>query len=223
MKYKGLIFDFNGTIFWDTRFHNAAWDLMLPRYGRDSIPDEEKFVHIHGHNNTDIFNYLFPRQLTPEQIRKMAEEKEQIYRDICRRHHMELAPGLTALLDYLKEHGIRRNIATASSRQNIDFYFEHLELGRWFDYDKVSYDDGTVKSKPDPEIFLRAIDRLGLTPEETVIFEDSQTGLKAATAARPGKIIIVNSDGDNYSSWPDYDIITNYDSVNRQWLAGTMK
>lgn len=223
MKYKGLIFDFNGTVFWDTRFHNAAWDLMLPRHGRECISDEEKFLNIHGHNNTDIFNYLFPGLLTPEQIRAMAAEKEQIYRDICIQHHMELAPGLTVLLDYLKEHGIRRNIATASNKENIDFYFEHLGLGRWFDYGKVSYDDGTVKSKPDPEIFLRAIDRLDLQPEETVIFEDSQTGLKAATAARPGKVVIVNSDGDDYTSWPNYDIITNYDAVNRQWLAGTMK
>lgn len=219
MKYKGLVFDFNGTIFWDTRFHNAAWDLMLPRYGKKSIPDEEKFIHIHGHNNTDIFNYLFPGQLTPAEILTMAREKEQIYRDICVRHHMELAPGLTTLLDYLKEHGIRRNIATASSRENIDFYFEHLDLSRWFDYDKVSYDDGTVKSKPDPELFLRAIDRLGLTPEETIVFEDSQTGLKAATAARPGKIIIVNSDEDDYSSWPGYKIIRNYNEVDCSQLS----
>lgn len=56
---EGVIFDFNGTLFWDTPYHNRAWDIYLQSHGRQ-ISDHDKDLYIHGKPNRDIFNFLFP-------------------------------------------------------------------------------------------------------------------------------------------------------------------
>ncbi len=213
MKWNGFIFDFNGTLFWDTPFHNESWDVILGRYGL-TVTEEELFRHIHGRTNADIYAYLFPGESSGEEADAFAEEKEAIYRDICLKHGMQLAPGAERLLDELKEHGIPRNIATASGKTNIDFFIEQFRLDRWFDPQAISYDDGTVPGKPSPDIFLRGIERIGIKVEEVVIFEDSHAGIRAATAACPRQVVIVDSNRDNYSDW-NYPVIRSYDELER--------
>lgn len=213
MKWTGFIFDFNGTLFWDTPFHNESWSIILKRYGL-SMTEKELFRNIHGRTNEDIYAYLFPNSPSVEKADAFAEEKEAIYRDICLKRGMHLAPGAERLLDQLKEHGIPRNIATASGKDNVDFFIRQFQLERWFAPGSLSYDDGSVAGKPAPDIFLRAIERIGKRPDEVAIFEDSNAGIRAATAARPGQVIIVNSNHDNYSDW-NYPVIRSYDEVNR--------
>ncbi len=84
-------------------------------------------------------------------------------------------------------------IATSSDIENVDFYFEHMHLGRWFELDKVAYNDGTFRRKPHPDVFQVAARKLNLEPQETVMFEDSVAGILYAEAVGAGKIYIVNS------------------------------
>jgi len=90
-----------------------------------------------------------------------------------------------------------------------------MKLNRWFRLDKVAYNNGTFRGKPHPDVFLAAAKKLDVLPEETVIFEDSIVGIEAAESAGAGKIIIVNSYGEDYSRF-SYDIITNFDRVDRK-------
>ena len=214
MGYRGVIFDFNGTMFWDTHFHNKAWDLFLEKH-YIILNEQEKNKYIHGKNNNEIFTTLFKRELNSAEIRKFINEKESFYRQICLKHEMELAPGLISLLDYLNEKKNKYTIATASGIENINFFFKHLPIGRWFSKDKIIYDDGNIKSKPDPGIFLKAVNLLNLQPFEVTVFEDSVSGIKAAENACIGKIIIVNSSNVDYSQW-EYDKIRNFDEVDRK-------
>lgn len=216
MKWNGFIFDFNGTLFWDTPYHNESWDIILGRYGL-TLTAEELFRNIHGRTNEDIYAYLFPESPSLEQANAFAEEKEAIYRDICLKHGMHLAPGAERLLNELKEHGIPRNIATASGKTNVDFFIEQFRLERWFDLRAISYDDGTVPGKPAPDILLRGIERIGMKPEEVVIFEDSHAGIRAAKASGAKQVIIVNSNHDSYSGW-HFPVIRSYDDVKREFF-----
>lgn len=213
MTYKAAIFDFNGTLFWDTAFHDQAFDIFLEKYGI-RLTDEEKRVKIHGKGNPDIMRSILGAGLTDAEVDKMAQEKELIYRQLCV-DDMPFAPGAEDLFNFLKTEGIPMTIATSSGIENVDFYFEHMHLERWFDIEKLAYNDGTFRGKPHPDVFQVAARKLNLKPQETVVFEDSVAGILSAEAAEAGKIYIVNSYGENYSRF-SHEIITDFSQVDRR-------
>lgn len=212
MKFKGAIFDFNGTLFWDTAFHDLAFDIFLEKHGVQ-LTDDEKRVKIHGQANPDIMRGIFGDQLTEKEIWDYSQDKEMIYRQLCI-NDLNFAPGAEDLFNFFKEKGIPFTIATSAGIENVSFYFENMKLNRWFRLDKVAYNNGTFRGKPHPDVFLAAAQKLDLLPQETVIFEDSIVGIESAESAGAGKIYVVNSYGENYSRFP-YDIITNFDRVDR--------
>ncbi|MDO4575097.1 MAG: HAD family phosphatase [Planctomycetia bacterium] len=215
MKTRGIVFDFNGTLFWDTREHNEAWFAFCGRLGVP-LTQEIMFTRYHGKNNEQIFDLMFDGQRTPEQVRDYGWQKEAIYQEICLKKGMSLAPGAERFLNMLKTRNVPINVATASGRQNVDFYYTHLGLETWFPLDRIVYNDGTLPGKPRPEMYLRAMEILGLKPEETTIFEDSATGITAAENAHVGQIVIVDSNGDDYSRWP-HRVIHSFDEVFDEW------
>jgi len=214
MLFSGVIFDFNGTLFWDTKLHNRAWDIFLTRHNL-SLSDEDKFRKLHGKNNKDILTGLFDGKLSDNQIQQYITEKEGLYQELCLKSDMQLAPGAPEFLDFLKERKIPFTIATASGQENVDFYFEHLPLTRWFEYDRIVYNNGKIKGKPDPEIYQLAMAVIGKQSEDIIIFEDAVAGLQAARNAKAGKIIVVDSNDDDYSDWSDCQIIKSFDEVDR--------
>lgn len=213
MAIKGVVFDFNGTLYWDTALHNMAWDQFLEK-NNIFLNDEEKDRRIHGKNNIDILKNLFARELSPAEIAGMSIEKEDIYQRMCLKHKLGLAPGCVTFFKFLKKNKIPYTIATAADLYNVDFYFEYLHLGAYFDKSKVVYSDGTIPSKPDPEIFQKALGILGLEANDVLIFEDSDAGIEAAENAGAGKIMIVNSNRSDYSRWK-HQVISSFEEVDR--------
>ena len=214
MSFSGVIFDFNGTLFWDTQLHNKAWNIFLEKYNMH-LSDEEFFSIIHGKNNRDILLSLFNKSLNDTELAKLAYEKEKLYQKLCLETDIKLAPGVESFLNFLKENNIPFTIATASEKENLDFYFDQLPLNRWFKYEEVVYNNGKIKSKPDPEIYQLAMKVINRAPQDVTVFEDANMGLLAARNANAGNIIVVNSNDDDYSDWSDCQIITNYDQVNK--------
>ncbi|MDR1882166.1 MAG: HAD family phosphatase [Prevotella sp.] len=165
MSFSGVIFDFNGTLFWDTKLHNRAWDIFLARHG-SHLSDEDKFSKMHGKNNRDLFISLFGSRITDEQINRYTLEKEGLYQELCLQTDMQLARGVTDFLDFLKDKKIPFTIATASGKENLDFYFKRLPLAKWFEYDKVVYNNGKIKGKPDPQIYRTALSIIDKNPKK---------------------------------------------------------
>lgn len=192
MALKGFIFDFNGTLLWDTVLHNRAWDIFLEKHGF-ILSDEEKSHVIHGKMNKDILEAIFEKPLPVEEIALLADEKEAIYRDICSDSGIGLAVGAKWLLNSLKNKGVRCAIATASPEVNVNYYIEKFNLYRWFQPSAIVFDNGTFRSKPSPDLFLEAARRLKLSPIDCAIAEDSRAGIDAARAAGAGKIFHVDS------------------------------
>ncbi|MEI8086541.1 MAG: HAD family phosphatase [Paludibacter sp.] len=212
MKYKAAIFDFNGTVFWDTSFHDRAFDIMLAKHGV-TLTDAEKRTMIHGKTNPIIMRGIFGEHLSDIDVDSMGQEKELIYRQLCI-NDLHFAPGAEDLFNYLLVSNIPMTIATSAGIENLDFYFEHMHLSRWFSIEKVAYDNGSFRGKPHPDVFLAAAAKLEFHPHETIIFEDSIAGIEAAEAAGAGKIYIVNSYGEDYSRFP-HEVITDFSQVNR--------
>ncbi len=139
--FKGVIFDFNGTLFWDTKLHNQAWDIYLDQYNI-YLSDEEKHLRLHGKNNVQLINDLFDADLPEKEITRIAHEKELIYQEIVKKENLQLATGVIPFFEYLKSRKIPFTIVTASDKLNVDFFWEFLQLHKWFDYDKIIFADG---------------------------------------------------------------------------------
>lgn len=219
MNYKGVIFDFNGTLFWDTLYHDQAWDEFLDIHNI-KLTQEEKMQKIMGRTNQDILRGIIGKTISDEEIISMTNEKEMIYQQICLKSKMELASGAIDFFRFLRAQKIPFTIASASGIENINFYFDHLALGKWFSFDKVIYNDGTFRGKPFPDIYLLAAKRLNLKMGETIVFEDSSIGIQSAENAGAGKIFIVNSNNADYKAWL-YNIIKSFDEVDRTLFASS--
>jgi len=212
MKFKGVVFDFNGTLIWDTKYHNQAFDLFLEQHNI-VLTDEEKSVKIYGKSNADIMRDVFDRTLTDAEVKEFSIEKELIYQDLIV-NNLHFAEGAEELFEYLKAHNIPFCIATSSDFLNVEFYFREMQLERWFSSELVLFNDGTLKGKPEPDLFLKAAERLQLNASELVIFEDSKAGIKAAENAGAGKIYIINSMNDDFSDF-EHEVIFNFNQTDK--------
>ena len=195
MKIKGILFDFNGTMLFDSALQEDVWKKFLKsKIGRE-ITNEEIHKYIHGGNNKTVLSYFFNRDFSDGEVEELGEEKESMYRDMCLKdtEMFKLAKGLPDFLDKLKEAGILITIATGAPLSNVKFYFEHLNLGKWFDINKIVYTDGSFKGKPEPDIFLKAAKNINVNIEDCAIFEDAIFGIEAAKRANAAKIIAVSS------------------------------
>lgn len=194
MKYKGIIFDFNGVLFWDSHLHEQAWGEFSKAKRGAPLSSDEILDHIHGKPNKHILEYLFKRPIESEELHDLSSHKENAYQQLCLDNEDDfcLSEGAVELLDYLVKKNVPRTIATASVKSNLDFFIKHLHLDRWFDLSKIVYDNGTFHSKL--EMFIQAAKNLNLPPESCVVIEDSKSGIIAASQAKIGKIIALGSE-----------------------------
>ena len=179
--YEGVIFDFNGTLFFDDDKHVLAWgEISRLLRGRD-ITDEELHTKLNGTPNIVNIQYMMDGKAS----------KEEYYRKFCRedKEHFHLVPGAETYFDYLKAQKIPFTIASASIKENIDFFIESFRLERWFEPSEIVYDDGTYKNKI--AMFKKAADLIGVDMARIRIYEDSLSGIRSAYEAGCRDIAVI--------------------------------
>ena len=221
MRNIGVIFDFNGTLFWDSELHMEAWREFSKQLRGTPFSDEEMLKYMFGRTNEDIITYAIGKRPEPDMVKKLAFEKEEVYRNMCRKRPdmFKLAPYAKEFLDYLKENNIPRTIATMSEKDNVDFYITEFNLAQWFDLDKIVYDNGKIPGKPASDIYEIAAENIGLPPAECIVVEDAVSGIAAAKNAGAGKIIAIGPE-ENHNFLMSLDgvseTITNFYEFNRE-------
>jgi len=200
----GYIFDFNGTLFWDTDYHDEAWMIFSKKHGLE-ITKEYLRAKLHGKINREIFKMVLGDKVSDEDVLALSDEKEEIYREIVSSLNggAHLADGVEQVLNDLKSKDAAMSIATSSPQVNVDFYKDIFQLHRWFPEDRIICDDGSIKGKPAPDLFLLAANRLELPPEDCIVVEDSVIGIQSAQAAGIGKIFLITSG--NHLAWDHSD------------------
>ncbi|NCC63760.1 MAG: HAD family phosphatase, partial [Spirochaetia bacterium] len=141
--------------------------------------------------------YLGANKSCPDvaSIELMIQEKEEAYWEALEScSSLSLAPGLASLLNYLREHNIRLAIATSATKQAIKRYDQHVHLTEYFDPNLIITNDGNFKSKPSPQIYEHAVMMTGSPACRCMVFEDTQSGIESASAAKCGCIVAVTGD-----------------------------
>lgn len=189
-----FIFDFNGTLYPDKEIHRIAWKRFMADHGI-AITDEDYDKYMYGPANDVIVRRFLGDDLPLEDVRRLSGAKEAIYRQIALDDPalQSLTPGTDEMLDMLKARCIPHAIATASMPENVDFYFETLGIGRWFDRAHVFFDEADLPGKPDPAIYRLAMQRLGYDPKDVTVVEDSLSGIQSAHGAGVGRIIAIDT------------------------------
>ena len=178
---KAFIFDLDGVIVFTDRFHYQAWKKIADQMG--IYFDEEINNRLRGVSRMDSLDIILERYegepLSQEKKEALAEEKNAFYRSLL--ESMTPADVTQEVRDTLKE--LRRRgykLSLGSSSKNAKFILERVGLQDAFD----AISDGTniSKSKPDPEVFLKGAEFLGVEPTDCVVVEDAFAGIDAAKA-----------------------------------------
>lgn len=196
-QLKGILFDFNGTLFFDTECHVKAFEQYYAKRGMD-VPSSEYIINnLFGLSNVAIYRTFFDANATLEECHRFGEEKERLYYKACLSLPcgMQYTKGVCELLSYLKENNIPYCLATGAGMDNITFYNENMNLAKWFDREHIVCADDPVKCKPDPEIYEYAASKIGLNASDCIVFEDGPLGLIAANKANAGAAIAIYQEG----------------------------
>ena len=177
----GYIFDFNGTLILDGSENREAWNRTAIAVRGKGLEDDE-FLTFNGRTDSEAVHLLAP-SASPEEEERIIRYKEDYYKDLCIGRGMTLAPGAEEFLSLLKETGKPMAIASSAPRMNMDWYIPYFGLLRFFREDLIIAGRTDIPSKPDPAIFLLAARMLGASPDRTIIFEDSPSGVSAALAS----------------------------------------
>ncbi len=192
IDYKGIgfIFDMDGTLVDNMRYHALAWQKLLDENGIDRRA-EDVLVNTAGRTNREIVPTIF-REASPEEVSRLAERKEEIYRELYGPERRPIA-GVPGFLAASRGLGIRLGLATAAPPRNVEFILDGLDLRSFFE--SVTDSSEVSRGKPDPEIFLKAAGKLGIAPANCIVFEDALNGFEAAAGAgmRSVGISTVNS------------------------------
>ena len=211
--YKGVIFDFNGTLFFDNDKHILAWGEISKMLRGKGITEEELLEHFNGVPNQKIVTYLLGREGIAEEVEKYSQLKEEFYRRFCLedQEKFHLVDGAVEFFNYLKEKEIPFTIASASIKANIDFFVKEFKLAKWINPEDIVYDDGSYENKV--AMFLDAAKKLGVDIKDCMIVEDSVSGIYSAYLAGCRIIMVIDSSGkaEEYKSLPGVvKVISNF-------------
>lgn len=209
LSYKAAIFDMDGTMIRNMAHHKKAWREFFRRHDVH-LSDQEFQQKISGKKNDAIFELVFGRRLTDDELEKYADEKESIYRELYKDDIKEVE-GLTNFISRLHELGIKTAIATTAPRGNREFALEALNLNNMFEV--ILGDEHVLNGKPHPEIYLEAAKLLGVEPQDCIVLEDSPPGVQSGKSAGMTVVALLTSHHASELSEADY-LVRDFTEIN---------
>ncbi|MBU2895790.1 HAD family hydrolase [Vibrio hepatarius] len=181
-KYKGVLFDMDGTLIDSRQTIEQAW-----RHGASladiQISKKDIDVHIHGRSGQYTLNHFFGH--LPLTLQKKIKYEVDEYEETAK---TPMISGAKLFLDHLKAQGTKVALVTGSWRARVDFILDLHSLRSYFDI--IIDRDDVKEGKPNPEGFIKGAHSMGLSPSECLIFEDSHSGVLASKACNSPCIVV---------------------------------
>lgn len=180
MPIQGVIFDLDGVIIDSASAHLESWRRLAGKYRLDV--GQRQFSDTFGRRNHDIIPLLWGRAPSQEQVERLSDEKEAVYRDLVRGRIASIAmPGAVSLIRDCHASGLRLAIGSSTPPENVELALSELGLTDCFRVRITSRD--VTRGKPAPDVFLAAAEGIGVAPRECAVIEDAPAGIEAAIAA----------------------------------------
>ncbi|MEO0059682.1 MAG: Beta-phosphoglucomutase [Bacteroidota bacterium] len=179
---KAFIFDLDGVIVDTARYHYLAWQKIANQLGIEFTPEHnEELKGVSRIKSLDIILKLGKVEATQDDKKIWLKQKNDDYLNYLKDiDQSEVLPGVLPILEYLKEKN--QAIALGSASKNARPILEKTGVINFFD--AIVDGNDVSNAKPDPEVFLQAARKLGVLPENSIVFEDSVAGIQAANIAK---------------------------------------
>jgi beta-phosphoglucomutase len=181
MKIRACIFDLDGVIVDTAKYHFLAWKRLADQLGINfTEKDNERLKGVSRMESLEIILGLGNKIIDQDKKNELARLKNLWYNDYIRKMTPEeILPGSLDFVKELKKADIR--VAVGSASKNTPVILDRVGISKLFD--AVADGNNVEKAKPDPEVFLKASEMLGIEPEECIVFEDALAGVQAALNA----------------------------------------
>jgi len=180
-EIKAAIFDLDGVIVDTAKYHYLAWKKLADQLGFEFTErDNERLKGVSRMRSLEILLKVGNKEFDDETKQELATKKNTWYVDyISSIDESELLPGAKDYLIRIRNRGLKTALGSAS--KNAPLIIKNLNITECFD--AIVDGNSVSKAKPDPEVFLRAADELGVAPEQCIVFEDAEAGILAAKNA----------------------------------------
>ena len=179
-KYNAIIFDLDAVICHTDQYHYEAWKAVADELG--IYFDEAINNRLRGVSRMESFEIILERyekEMSEADKERWITKKNEIYKALLKNMSpADLSVEVKETLYGLRESG--HKLAIGSSSKNARFILGQLGLGEYFD--AISDGNNISKSKPDPEVFIKAAEYIEEAPKSCLVVEDAEAGLKAAIA-----------------------------------------
>ena len=186
-KIKAIIFDMDGVLFDTEKIYLDVWTKVFDKYGYKMTKEIYCKVIATGRENVKkVFKEEFGENIP---IDKMYKEKDEaLYEEIKKK--IPIKDGAYDLLKYLKDKKYKLALATSASKERMEKQLNQSDFKKLFD--EIVCREDVEKAKPNPEIFLKAANKLKVSPEECIVIEDSSAGVEAAYKGNMTPIHVVD-------------------------------
>lgn len=179
-KIEAVIFDMDGVIFDTERVYLEDWIKVFKQYGYDM--KKEIYVSVMGTGRKNV-KRVFIKEFGEElPIEEMYIIKDKLLVEAIENNKIPLKLGAIELLDFLRENGYKIALATSAKRDRMEKQLNGANIKEKFD--TLVCGDDVERAKPNPDIFLKAANKLGVSPENCIVVEDSCAGIEAAHNAK---------------------------------------
>jgi len=176
---RAVLWDMDGTLIDSEDLHWISWRHTMAN--EEIAITHEQFLASFGQRNASIIPRWLGPASTPEEIERIGNAKEELYRQLIRRDGISPLPGVASWVQRLHKQGWLQAIASAAPRANIDAVLEALSATHIFQ-GIVSAED-VHRGKPDPQVYLTAASRVGASPDRCIVVEDAAAGIEGARRA----------------------------------------
>jgi len=176
---RAFLFDFDGLILDTETASRAGWRWLYAEHGHE-LPDDRWLTLVGTTGGWDVWGHL--EELVGSPIDRETWNDRRYAHELSLLEAEELRPGILDYLEFARERGLKRAIVSSASRRWIDMHLERLAQSVGWDA-IVTADRDADRAKPNPTMYLEALDLLGVRADEAVVFEDSPNGVRAGKAA----------------------------------------